>query len=99
MSVRLTRRDAGQSTQRTAVTLLRTCALALVATFGIVHAAHALGYVANWLTGWMAFDRDVLTALGLSDDEKIAGFIHIGHSARPADDRPRPALGDIVTRF
>jgi nitroreductase len=65
----------------------------------IVHAAHALGYVANWLTGWMAFDRDVLTALGLSEDEKIAGFIHIGKTERPADDRPRPALGDIVTRF
>jgi nitroreductase len=65
----------------------------------IVHAAHALGYVANWLTGWMAFDRDVLTALGLSPDEKLAGFIHIGRAERPADDRPRPALGDIVTRF
>lgn len=65
----------------------------------IIHAAHALGYVANWLTGWMAFDRDVMSALGLSEDEKIAGFIHIGRSARPADDRPRPALGDIVTRF
>lgn len=65
----------------------------------IVHAAHALGYVANWLTGWMAFDRDVLNALGLSEDEKIAGFIHIGKAERSADDRPRPALGDIVTRF
>ena len=65
----------------------------------IVHAAHALGYVANWLTGWMAFDRDVLDALGLNADEKIAGFIHIGKSERPPDDRPRPALSDIVTRF
>ena len=65
----------------------------------IVHAAHALGYVANWLTGWMAFDRDVLNALGLNEDEKIAGFIHIGKSERPTDDRPRPALSDIVTRF
>jgi len=65
----------------------------------IVHAAHALGYVANWLTGWMAFDRDVLTALGLTADEKLAGFIHIGRAERPNDDRPRPALGDIVTRF
>ncbi|MDO8979904.1 MAG: nitroreductase [Afipia sp.] len=65
----------------------------------IVHAAHALGYVANWLTGWMAFDRDVLTALGLSPDEKLAGFIHIGKAERPIDDRPRPALSDIVTRF
>jgi nitroreductase len=65
----------------------------------IVHAAHALGYVANWLTGWMAFDRDVLTALGLSPDEKLAGFIHIGRAERPTDDRPRPALSEIVTRF
>jgi nitroreductase len=65
----------------------------------IVHAAHALGYVANWLTGWMAFDRDVLDALGLTADEKIAGFIHIGKAERPTDDRPRPALSEIVTRF
>ena len=65
----------------------------------IVHAAHALGYVANWLTGWMAFDSDVLTALGLSPDEKLAGFIHIGRAERPTDDRPRPALSEIVTRF
>ena len=65
----------------------------------IIHAAHALGYVANWLTGWIAFDRDVLDALGLKPDEKIAGFIHIGKSAKPAEDRPRPVLTDIVTRF
>ncbi|NGX98493.1 MAG: nitroreductase, partial [Candidatus Afipia apatlaquensis] len=35
----------------------------------------------------------------LNEDEKIAGFIHIGKSERPTDDRPRPALSDIVTRF
>ena len=68
-------------------------------TMNIVHAAHALGYVANWLTGWIAFDRDVLGALGVKADEKIAGFVHIGKSAKPAEDRPRPALADIVTRF
>jgi len=65
----------------------------------IVHAAHALGYAANWLTGWMAFDRDVLTALGVKADEKVAGFIHIGKAAKPPEDRARPSLGDIVTRF
>jgi nitroreductase len=65
----------------------------------IIHAAHALGYVANWLTGWMAFDRDVLNALGLQPNEKIAGFIHIGKSERPMEDRPRPPLSEIVTRF
>src|ERR1700692_3688282 len=43
----------------------------------IVTAATALGYGANWLTGWFAFDRDVLTGAGLKGDEKIAGFIHL----------------------
>ncbi|MES2750702.1 MAG: nitroreductase [Pseudomonadota bacterium] len=65
----------------------------------IVHAAHALGYVANWLTGWMAFDRDVLDAFGLTPDEKIAGYIHIGKSERATEDRPRPSLSEIVTKF
>jgi nitroreductase len=65
----------------------------------IVTAASALGYGANWLTGWFAFDHDVLDGLGVKADEKIAGFIHIGTRTRPSEDRPRPALGDIVTRF
>jgi nitroreductase len=65
----------------------------------IVTAATALGYGANWLTGWFAFDRDVLDGLGVKADEKLAGFIHIGTPSKPAEDRPRPALSDIVTRF
>jgi nitroreductase len=65
----------------------------------IVTAATALGYGACWLTGWFAFDRDVLDGLGLKADEKIAGFIHIGKATRPNEDRPRPVLSDIVTRF
>jgi len=65
----------------------------------IVTAASALGYGANWLTGWFAFDRDVLEGLGLKPDEKLAGFIHIGNVSKPSEDRPRPALSEIVTRF
>jgi nitroreductase len=65
----------------------------------IVTAATALGYGANWLTGWFAFDRDVLDGLGLKPDEKLAGFIHIGKASKPSEDRPRPALSEIVTRF
>jgi len=65
----------------------------------IVTAATALGYGANWLTGWFAFDRDVLDGLGLKPDEKLAGFIHIGNVSKPSEDRPRPALSEIVTRF
>ena len=65
----------------------------------IVTAATALGYGANWLTGWFAFDRDVLDELGLKADEKLAGFIHIGRPRVTPEDRPRPALADIVTHF
>jgi len=65
----------------------------------MVTAAAALGYGACWLTGWFAFDRDVLDGLGLKADEKLAGFIHIGRPTKASEDRPRPALADIVTRF
>jgi nitroreductase len=65
----------------------------------IVTAATALGYGACWLTGWFAFDRDVLDGLGLKADEKLIGLIHIGKPTKPSDDRPRPDLSAIVTRF
>jgi nitroreductase len=65
----------------------------------IVTAATALGYGACWLTGWFSFDRDVLDGLGLKPDEKLAGFVHIGKPTRPSEDRPRPVLSEIVTRF
>jgi nitroreductase len=65
----------------------------------IVTAATALGYGACWLTGWFAFDRDALDALGLKPEEKLAGLIYVGTISKPSEDRPRPALADIVTRF
>src|SRR5258708_7374589 len=69
------------------------------AAISLVLAAHALGYGANWITEWYAYDRRVLDALGLAPHERIAGFIHIGTPPDPPQDRPRPALGEIVTRF
>jgi nitroreductase len=65
----------------------------------LVMAAHAMGYAANWLTEWYAYDRRVLDALGLAPNERIAGFVHIGRATKPPEDRPRPPLNDIVTRF
>jgi nitroreductase len=69
------------------------------AAMNLVTAAHALGFAANWITEWYAYDRRVLDALGLAPYEKIAGFVHIGRPAKPPEDRPRPPLSDIVTRF
>ncbi|MFC0243723.1 nitroreductase family protein [Rhodopseudomonas telluris] len=65
----------------------------------IVAAATALGYGANWLSGWIAYDRDVLSGLGLKEHEKLAGFIHIGRRTKDVEDRPRPTLAEVVTRF
>ncbi|MGH6770933.1 MAG: nitroreductase family protein [Xanthobacteraceae bacterium] len=69
------------------------------AAMSLVLAAHALGYGANWITEWYAYDRRVLDALGLKENEKIAGFVHIGTPVNPPEDRPRPPLNEIATRF
>ncbi|MHB2168211.1 nitroreductase family protein [Alsobacter sp. R-9] len=66
------------------------------ACMNLTTAAVAMGFVTGWLTEWMAYDRAFLDALGLSSGERIAGFVHIGRGARQ-EDRPRPALSDIVT--
>jgi nitroreductase len=62
-------------------------------------AANALGYKSAWITEWCAYDRRFCAAIGLADHEKIAGFIHIGRPSAVIEDRVRPALDAIVTRF
>ena len=65
----------------------------------LVFAAHAMGYAASWITEWYAYDRRVLDALGIAPHERVAGFVHIGRPAKPPEDRERPKLNAIVTRF
>ena len=65
----------------------------------LVFAAHAMGYAASWITEWYAYDRRVLDALGLAPNERITGFVHIGRPAKPPEDRPRPDLAAIVSRY
>jgi nitroreductase len=69
------------------------------AAMNLVTAAHAHGYAAIWLTEWYAYDRRALDALGLAPHEKITGFVHIGRPVKPPEDRPRPPLSAIVTRY
>jgi len=56
----------------------------------MLQAAHCLGFGAQWLTGWAAYDPTITGLLGLSDDERVLGFIHIGTAQQPAPDRDRP---------
>jgi len=52
--------------------------------------------VVGWVTGWRAYSPKVNAAL-CRPGERIAGFIFIGHPSRELEDRPRPALGDVVS--
>lgn len=65
----------------------------------IVNAAQAAGWGAAWLTGWPAYDREVVEkGLGLAPDEWVAGLVHIGTApAALPPDRPRPDLARVVT--
>ena len=65
--------------------------------FALLQAAQALGFGAQWLTGWAAYDPVVTAALGLSGDERIVGFIHIGSASEVAPERLRPAVADRVS--
>jgi nitroreductase len=67
--------------------------------FNLEVAANALGFASIWLTEWHSYDRAVLKHFGVGKDEKIAGYIHIGHDSGPREDRARPKLADIVTTF
>ena len=62
-------------------------------------AAVAMGFRTAWLTEWIAYDRTVLTRLGLEEHEKIAGFIHIGRVEGEIEDRVRPDVTALTNWF
>lgn len=69
------------------------------ASFSLCLAANALGYGTSWITEWIAYSPRVRAALHLADNERIAGFVYMGTPAEPPQERDRPALADIVTRW
>lgn len=67
--------------------------------FALLQAAQALGFGAQWLTGWPAYDAEVARWLGLEQDERIAGFIHVGTPKLEAPERERPAPRALLTEW
>jgi nitroreductase len=61
-------------------------------------AAQAMGYGANWITDWYAYDAQGREVLGLSAGEQVAGFIHIGTPPEPPLERVRPDVA-ALTRY
>ncbi len=58
--------------------------------YNLLLGAQALGYGAQWLTGWAAYDADVARLLGLGPDERVVAFVHIGTPREAAAERDRP---------
>ena len=65
--------------------------------YNLLLGAQALGFGAQILTGWAAYDRDAAALLGLADNERVVAFVHIGTPRETAPERVRPALADIVS--
>lgn len=65
--------------------------------FALLQAAQGLGFGAQWLTGWAAYDRVILDGLGLAAHEQLLGFIHIGTPQGEVPERLRPALETKLT--
>lgn len=67
--------------------------------FNLSHAAFALGFAASWTNKWYGFDTEAQQMLGARGGERFVGFIHIGTPTTVIEDRDRPDLGKVVTRW
>ena len=68
------------------------CTLMLVA-------AEAMGFGANWITDWYAYDAEALKVLGAQEGEKVAGFVQLGTCGEVPLERIRPELADVVSTW
>ena len=69
------------------------------AIMNMLHASHALGFAAGWLTGWPAYSGQVLESLGGSPHDRIAGFLFLGSPGRALEERPRPTYEAVVSTW
>jgi len=65
----------------------------------ILLAAHAMGFGAQWLTEWYAYDKKIAKKLSLTDAENIAGFMYIGSVKEVPEERVRPDLNERITNY
>jgi nitroreductase len=65
----------------------------------ILVAATAMGFVGQWVSEWYAYHPVVKERLGLKAGERVAGFIYLGTSKEKLEERPRPDMKKIVSRF
>lgn len=62
-------------------------------------AATAMGFAAQWLTEWYAFDEEIARVLGLEDNERMAGFVYVASREGELSERARPDLSERVSHW
>ncbi len=67
--------------------------------YNVVLAAQALGFDAQWLSDWVAYDAGTKAAMGIAAVENVAGVIYVGTSTVALEDRPRPDVPGLVTKW
>jgi nitroreductase len=65
----------------------------------LLNAACAMGYSAQWVTDWCAYDVEVFKAFGLGAGEKIAGYVYVGTAREPSPERVRPDVAALTSRW
>jgi len=65
--------------------------------FALLQGAQALGFGAQWLTGWAAYDPVIRARLGVAGHEAVLGFIHIGTASADAPERQRPDARGLLS--
>ena len=61
-----------------------------MAAMNLMIAANVLGYGTNMISNWYSDVAEGRAILGLSPQERVIGFVHIGSYTGPAPERPRP---------
>lgn len=64
--------------------------------YNLLLGAQALGFGAQWLTGWAAYDSVAAALLGLAPGERVVAFVHIGSASAEPGERSRPAIEEKV---
>ena len=68
------------------------------ACMNLLTAAHAMGFVGGWITGWACYSEEVRQAFAL-EKERLAGLVYIGTPGKPLEERQRPAYDFIVSEW
>ena len=62
-------------------------------------AAEAMGFGANWITDWYAYDADARARMGVGQGEQVAGVVYIGAPSEDPLERVRPDTRALTTRL